>query len=118
ELVDLDLGPRTDYAIEQRLRAEVGHERLTSIDRALIRDAERQVLVSGEGKGAFDQSIRMGRLKKLERLGLAAPMGASHWRLAPDLADTLRRLGERGDIIRTMQRAWSARGKTPAIADQ
>src|SRR3546814_6432949 len=40
ELVDLDLGPRTDDAIEKRLRAEVEHERLTSIDRALIREAD------------------------------------------------------------------------------
>src|SRR3546814_5722783 len=46
ELVDLDLGPRTDDAIEQRLRAEVGQERLTSIDRSLIRDAEENVLAS------------------------------------------------------------------------
>jgi type IV secretory pathway VirD2 relaxase len=118
ELVDLDLGPRSDHAIEQRLRAEVEQERLTSIDRALIRDAESDVLVSAEGKGAFDQSIRMGRLRKLERLGLATHMGAAHWRLAPDLADTLRRMGEHGDIIRTMQRAWAARGWAPAMADQ
>src|SRR3546814_16493532 len=60
----------------------------------------------------------MGRLKKLERLGLATKHGASHWRLAPDLADTLRRMGERGDIIRTMQRAYAARGNAPAIVDQ
>lgn len=118
ELVDLDLGPRSDDAIEQRLRAEVGQERLTSIDRSLIRDAEANVLASSNARGAFDQSIRMGRLKTLERLGLATPVGASHWRLAPDLADTLRRMGERGDIIRTMQRAYAARGDAPAIADQ
>jgi hypothetical protein len=37
-------------------------------------------------------------------------MGAATWRLAPDLADTLKRMGERGDIIRTMQRAFTARG--------
>ncbi|RQW40614.1 relaxase/mobilization nuclease RlxS [Novosphingobium sp. LASN5T] len=118
ELVDLDLGPHTDDAIEQRLRAEVGQERLTSIDRSLIRDAEENVLASSAARGAFDQSIRMGRLKTLERLGLATQMGATHWRLAPALADTLRRMGERGDIIRTMQRAYAARGDTPAIADQ
>ena len=118
ELIDLDLGPRGDDAIEQRLRAEVGQERLTSIDRALIHDAEKDVLVSSAGKGAFDQSIRTGRLKMLERLGLASQMGATHWRLAPDLANTLRRMGERGDIIRTMQRAWTARGTAPALADQ
>jgi type IV secretory pathway VirD2 relaxase len=118
ELVDLDLGPRSDDAIEQRLRAEVGQERLTSIDRALIRDAEANVLASSKARGAFDQSIRMGRLKALERLGLATRVGASHWRLAPGLADTLRRMGERGDIIRTMQRAYAASGKGPAPADQ
>src|SRR3546814_7934400 len=60
----------------------------------------------------------MGRLKKLERLGLATRHGAAHWRLAPDLADTLRRMGERGDIIRTMQRAYAARGNAPALVDQ
>jgi len=118
ELIDLDLGPRSDDAIEQRLLAEVGQERLTSIDRALIRDSEKDVLVSSAGKGAFDQSIRTGRLKTLERLGLASQMGAAHWRLAPDLGDTLRRMGERGDIIRTMQRAWTARGRAPPLADQ
>ena len=118
ELVDLDLGPRTDEAIQQRLRAEVDQERLTSIDRSLIRDAETNVLASSDGRGPFDHALRMGRLKKLERLGLATQVGASHWRLAPDLADTLRRMGERGDIIRTMQRAYTARANAPAIADQ
>ena len=118
ELVDLDLGPRTDHAIEQRLRAEVEQERLTSIDRAMLREADKDILVSSNARGAFDQAIRIGRLKKLERLGLATRHGAAHWRLAPDLADTLRRMGERGDIIRTMQRAYAARGNAPALADQ
>lgn len=118
DLVDLDLGPRSDEAIEQRLRAEVGQDRLTSIDRALIREVQQDVLVSSKGRGAFDHAIRIGRLRKLERLGLATQHGAAHWRLAPELADTLRRMGERGDIIRTMQRAYAARANTPAIADQ
>lgn len=118
ELVDLDLGPRTDNAIEQRLRAEVEQERLTSIDRTMLREADMDILINSNASGAFDQSIRMGRLKKLERLGLATKQGASHWRLAPELADTLRRMGERDDIIRTMQRAYAARGNAPAIVDQ
>lgn len=118
ELVDLDLGPRTDNAIEQRLRAEVEQHRLTSIDRALIRDADENILASAKTRGAFDQTIRMGRLKTLERLGLATQVGASHWRLSPDLADTLRRMGERDDIIRTMQRVYAARGDRPALVDQ
>ncbi len=118
ELVDLDLGPRTTDAIQGKLRGEVDQERLTSIDRTLLRDADAGRLVSSGAGNAFDQTVRMGRLRKLERLGLATQIGAATWRLAPDLADTLKRMGERGDIIRTMQRAFTARGAAPALADQ
>lgn len=118
ELVDLDLGPRTTDAIQDKLRGEVDQERLTSIDRTLLRDADAGRLVSSGANEAFDQTVRMGRLRKLERLGLADQMGAATWRLAPDLVDTLKRMGERGDIIRTMQRAFAARGQAPAVADQ
>lgn len=118
ELVDLDLGPRSDRAIEQRLRAEVEQERLTSIDRRLVRDVDADSVVSGKGRDAFDQTIRTGRLRKLERLGLAEPVGTGHWRLKPDLTTTLQRMGERGDIIRTMQRAYAARGNAPALTDR
>ncbi|WP_234002622.1 DUF3363 domain-containing protein [Sphingopyxis sp. MG] len=76
------------------------------------------ILVSSNAPGALHQSIRLGRLKKLERLGLATRHGAAHWRLAPGLADTLRHMGERGDIIRTMQRAHAAREIVPAWGDQ
>lgn len=118
ELIDLDLGPRTTDAIQDKLRGEVDQDRLTSIDRTLLRDADAGRLVSSGASDAFDQTVRMGRLRKLERLGLATQTGASTWRLAPDLADTLKRMGERGDVIRTMQRAFTARGSTPALADQ
>ena len=118
ELVDLDLGPRTTDAIQDKLRGEVDQERLTSIDRTLLRDADAGRLVSSGAADAFDQTVRMGRLRKLERLGLVTQIGASTWRLAPDLADTLKRAGGRGDIIRTMQRAFTARGEAPAVADQ
>ncbi len=45
ELVTLDLGPRTDHEIEARLRHDVDQERLTAIDRRMVRrmDADRTV---------------------------------------------------------------------------
>lgn len=109
ELVDLDLGPRSDRDIEQRLRAEIGQERLTSIDRTLLRDADVSGIAAATGRDAFDQSLRAGRLAKLGAMGLARPLGAARWRLDPELAQTLRGIGERGDIIRTMQREFTAR---------
>lgn len=104
ELVTLDLGPRTDLEIETRLRNEVEQERLTSIDRALIWDMDANGLIQAIDGDSFQQSMRAGRLKKLERLGLAAEVGAGRWRLNDDMAETLQRMGERGDIIKTMHR--------------
>lgn len=110
ELVDLDLGPRTDAAITRRLLAEIDAERLTSIDRSLLREADDNGLVIPGARRPFEQSLRLGRLRQLERLALASRDGGG-WTLVPDMADRLRSLGERGDIIRTMQRAFAARGE-------
>ncbi|MFA5969168.1 MAG: relaxase/mobilization nuclease RlxS [Sphingomonas sp.] len=118
ELVDLDLGPRTHREIAQTLRAEVEQERLTSIDSALLKEADTEQVVATNGRDAFDQTLRAGRLAKLSRLGLAEPLGAGRFRLAPDLAETLRALGERSDIIRTMQREFSRTAIARAPADQ
>ena len=46
ELVTLDLGPRTDQEIEARLRHDIGEERLTAIDRRLIRSMDTDRLVA------------------------------------------------------------------------
>ncbi len=45
EIVSLDLRPRTDREIENRLRQEIDQERLTSIDRELLRDQDEHGLV-------------------------------------------------------------------------
>ena len=108
EVVSLDLGPRSDREIETRLRAEVEQERLTSIDRQLLRACDQHRLASPTGRTPFDHAIQVGRLQKLSRLGLAEHLGSGRWRLADGLQQTLTMLGERGDIIRTMQREIGA----------
>ncbi len=107
ELVDIDLGPRSDREIETARRAEMTQERLTSIDRALLRESEAGI-VSARGRDAFEQTLRAGRLRQLAAMGLATPLKGDRWRLDSDLADTLKAMGERGDIIRTMQRTFAA----------
>jgi len=109
ELVTLDLGPRTDQEIEARLRHDIGEERLTAIDRRLIRSMDTDRLVASADRDPFQQSLRAGRLQKLASMGLAENVGGGRWQLADDLEGTLRVLGERGDIIRTMQRELTAR---------
>jgi len=109
ELATLDLGPRTDQEIEARLRHDVGEERLTAIDRRLIKSMDADRIVSSADRDPFQQSLRAGRLQKLASMGLAENVGGGNWQLADGLEDTLRRVGERGDIIRTMQRELTAR---------
>jgi len=118
DLVNLDLGPRTDLEIEERLRSDVSAERLTTIDRRLIRDMDEVGLVSASHSDPFQQSLRIGRLQKLARMDLATHIGGDSWHLEPGLADTLRKVGELGDIIRTMQRELTARKLERAAADR
>lgn len=117
-LATLDLGPRTNLEIEDRLREDSGAERLTAMDRRLVRDADENRIVGASDNDPFQQSLRAARLQKLDRLGLAENFGAGRWRLADDIEDTLRQMGERGDIIRTMQRELTARSIERATADQ
>jgi type IV secretory pathway VirD2 relaxase len=117
ELVTLDLGPRTDREIENRLRAEIEHERLTGLDRRLLAEADGERVVTAADPDPFRQTLRAGRLRKLERMGLAEETAPGRWRLADGLAETLTRMGERGDIIRTMQRDFADRGRTWSPAD-
>ncbi|MDQ8757472.1 relaxase/mobilization nuclease RlxS [Sphingosinicella sp. LHD-64] len=104
-LATLDLGPRTDLEIEQRLRSDTGEARLTAIDRRLIRDMDAARIVGAGDRDPFQQALRAGRLQKLASMGLADHLGGDRWRLADGIEATLRRMGERGDIIRTLQRA-------------
>lgn len=116
EIATLDLGPVTRLEIEARMRRDIDAERLTDIDRQLLREAERAPLVSASARDSFEQSMRAGRLQKLVRLGLADEAAPGAWQLAPDMADTLRRMGERGDIIAALNRELS--GRTPLPADR
>ena len=118
ELIELDLGPRTEREISSSIRAEIEQERLTSIDRTLLRSADPERVVAGHHANPFEQSLRAGRLAKLERMGLARPLGAGRFQLAPGLEDTLRKMGERDDIVRTMQREFARLERAPASADQ
>ncbi|AZO34829.1 MAG: DUF3363 domain-containing protein [Mesorhizobium sp.] len=117
ELVSLDLGPRTNREIEQRLRQEMEQGRFTSIDRQLLRMRDGDGFVTPDGRDAFRQTLHQGRLRKLERMGLAAEIGPGRWRLDDEFEATLRRLGERGDIIRTMHRELASKGLARSAAD-
>lgn len=106
ELATEWLGPRTDLEIRQGLLREVEQERLTSLDQSLLRSASVDVVdLTGNPGDQQRQTVLRARLQRLEAMDLAQRIDANHWRLSPALASTLIALGERGDILRTMQKA-------------
>ncbi|MDC7693491.1 relaxase/mobilization nuclease RlxS [Asticcacaulis sp. DXS10W] len=115
--VSLDLGPRSEREIALALQAEVSQERLTSIDRQLRREADDQGhVVAGHSDPAMS-AARAGRLVKLQALGLAEKASGGRWRLDPEMETTLRQMGERGDIIKTLHRALTDRGLEATLSE-
>lgn len=117
-LVSIDLGPKMEFDIEGRLSPELDSETLTSIDRRLLRemDGERRILPFG--RDMLDHSNLTGRLQKLSKLGLAETIAHGWWRLSEDVEPVLCRLGERAEILRTMQQALAESGIERCAADQ
>ncbi|WP_455722260.1 DUF3363 domain-containing protein [Xanthobacter autotrophicus] len=58
----------------------------------------------------FDRTLRLRRLGKLEKMGLATEHAPGVWELSERMEPALRELGERGDIIRNMHKALKADG--------
>jgi len=121
ERATLELGPETDRELRDQLRAEITAERFTRIDRAMIEEASDGMLdlrpESGQTHADFDHTLRLGRVQTLEHFGLAREIEPGVWTISDKLEPTLRALGERGDIIKTMHRALASRGIERAAGD-
>ena len=119
ELAPEWLGPRTELEIQQTLQREVEQERWTSLDHTLQREAgddgRVQVRRFNEPKLQRQRLLLIGRLQCLQRLGLADEAQPGTWTTHADAEKTLRALGERGDIIRTMQRAMGGQPRELAV---
>jgi hypothetical protein len=111
-LITLELGPETDLERTQKLFNETGQERLTRLDRSLLARARDGILVvsAAEEQDPVQQTLRIGRLRTLERLGLAQERQQGVWQLDGKLENKLRRLGDRADKFRTMQQVLKELG--------
>jgi len=126
ELVTIELGPQSEHQVRRKLAGEVGADRWTRVDATLRREAQRtedgvldfrpEAARSGAARDET-RALLIGRLQKLERMGLARAIGPARWLLAEEAEPSLRELGIRGDIIGTMQRALSAQGQERSPSD-
>ncbi|MHC6154181.1 relaxase/mobilization nuclease domain-containing protein [Bradyrhizobium elkanii] len=112
--VTQELGPRTDLEIRRNLERQVEAEHWTQLDHQLVRDGRATGIVDlAPDPGAQPNeyhTLKVGRLRKLEALGLAEQVGPGQWAIDERAEATLRELGERSDIIKRMHRALTRRG--------
>lgn len=111
-LITLELGPESEIERAQKLFNEVGQERLTRLDHALVARAKEGIVVItyGQELGPAEQTLRIGRLKTLERLGLAEEKQRGVWALDAKMETKLRQLGTRADKLKMMQHALQQAG--------
>ena len=113
ERATLELGPRTEQEIRRGLEREIEAERWTGLDRQLAREAVNGIVDLRPRFGEHPNethALKIGRMRRLEGLGIAEPLGPAQWRL-PDTAEArLRELQLRGDIIKRLHRAMSDQG--------
>lgn len=104
ELVTAELGPRSDIEISRARYAEIEREGFTGLDRELQRRAEAGPMRFDRPRTPYDRyevKLLAARLRTLEKMHLAR-RDTDGWRLAPEMEQTLREAGRRGDIIRSM----------------
>ena len=109
-----ELGPRTDQDIHNHISRQVELERFTDLDRRLLGEARRIGFVDLAHDSVIAPDVfhveKMGRMRKLEALGLADQFAPSQWIISDNTEATLRELGERGDIIKRLHRSLSNAG--------
>src|SRR3546814_2307247 len=120
DLITQELGPRTDHDIRRSLERQIEAERWTSLDRQLARDGYRTGVVDlaprPDRQPDEFHALKVGRLRKLESLGLADQIGPGQWAIAESAETTLRQLGERGDIIKRIHRGLTEHGIERGVA--
>ncbi|AVO42550.1 DUF3363 domain-containing protein [Simplicispira suum] len=112
------LGPRTEAEMRQSLLREVDQQRLTSLDRALIRQVGADGIdFTASPQDRQRQNVLRARLQRLEGMGLAERIDAHRWTLKPGLAATLGALGEREDALHAMRRALAGQQRELVIGE-
>ena len=109
DLVTLELGPETQVERDVKLARQTRAERLTQIDRSLVRLAGSDGRLDLNTGPPRYRAINAARLRTLSALGLARQVKGAIWEVSDGFDQTLKELGERRDIIKQIHKALGER---------
>lgn len=111
------LGYRTSRDAAEAERREIGESRLTSLDRALLREAQKStpgpessyfIVVKNPAQAGLNDAARLhlnhvvARLAVLQRMGLAESTAANTWHVRYDVEEVLRAMQRVSDRQKTL----------------
>lgn len=105
QLVTDELGPRRELDIIRSEQREIAADRYTGVDRklaGLAKEGAVSIEPANTETRRFERAALLQRLRHLEGLHLAERVGVSEWQLSDGWESTLKTLGRRGDIIRSL----------------
>jgi type IV secretory pathway VirD2 relaxase len=116
ELVTRELGHQSEIELQAKLQNEVEAERLTRLDKMLLSEQREQAVIDlRPGEEATwlvreNRNLMIGRVKHLERYGLATEAEPGKWVVSDRAEPILTGLGERNEVINSIHRALVANG--------
>lgn len=127
EIATERLGYRSELEIREGMTKDVSKDRFTQIDKDLLKmaavsedmeiDLRNNPVNFRHSFAVFKRSVQMQRLKHLEEIELAKEVSPGVWTIADNMETTLRNLGTRGDIIKTMHKSLKEAGQERVIFD-
>ena len=122
DLVGIELGPKPEHEIRTALERDVTVERWTKLDQQIryIADETGRIDLRPTTPPSPDRETRrlmIGRLQHLGKMGLSQSAGPGQWVVGLEAERTLRDLGLRRDVTKTMHHAFMRHGTERAIAD-
>lgn len=96
EIATSELGQRQEHDITRAINKEIKEQKLTGLDRQIIKASSGQVVhiepYADSPMQRINRSRKMGRLAELEKMGLVEKLSPNSWRLPETLTDNLKNL--------------------------
>jgi type IV secretory pathway VirD2 relaxase len=116
ELVTRELGHQSEIELQTKLQNEVEAERVTRLDKMLLNEQQEQGVIDlrpGEGATFLvreNRNLMIGRVRHLERYGLATELEPGRWSLSDRAEQVLKDMEHRNEAINSIHRALAKNG--------